>query len=132
LLLGTYRECQSASKYSNNLKLILTYTSQLINTIFDYHWVGNWDMRRSKMEVNVDVLKTLAENGKMKSTHITYGTGLNNKCLNECLEFLQVNELIQVEGQKRKLYGITNRGLETLGIAKKIDTSLQVFNGLFY
>jgi len=48
-------------------------------------------MRRSKLQANVEILKTLAENGKLKSTHITHHTYLNNKSIKECLDFLIEN-----------------------------------------
>ena len=88
-------------------------------------------MRRSKLQVNIDVLKTLANHGKMISTHITYNTFLNNKSVNESLIFLEENKLVQELGKKkRKIYVITDLGLEALDLAKKIDDSFQVFNEL--
>lgn len=85
-------------------------------------------MKRSRLEVNINILKALADHGKMKATHITYKTFLNNKCLNENLEFLEEKKLVQVQGKKRKIYEITNQGLKALAIAKRINNTLQVFN----
>ena len=48
-------------------------------------------MRRSKLQANVEILKTLAENGKLNSTDITHYTYLNNKSVKECLDFLIEN-----------------------------------------
>ncbi len=87
-------------------------------------------MRRSKLEVNVDILKALAENGKMRPTHLTYSTFLNNKSVNESLQFLKGKNLVEIKGEKRKKYEITSLGLESLELAKKINASLQVFKGL--
>lgn len=84
-------------------------------------------MRRSKLEVNIEILKVLAKNGKMIPTHLTYSTFLNNKSVNESLQFLKRNNLVQINGQKRKKCEITSLGLKSLELAKKINDSLQVF-----
>ena len=87
-------------------------------------------MGRSKLQVNIDVLKTLANHGKMISTHITYNTYLNNKSVNEILSFLEENKLVQELGkEKRKVFAITDLGIEALSIAKKIDYAFQIFSG---
>ena len=86
-------------------------------------------MRRSKLQVNLDILKTLVKNGKLNSTHITYHTYLNNKSVNECLEFLIENNLIkELEYKTRKKYLITNQGTEALELADRLDKILHVFN----
>ena len=86
-------------------------------------------MSRSKLQVNVEILKTLAENGKLNSTHITYHTYLNNKSVKECLDFLIENNLVKEhECQSRKRYEITNQGTETIKLADKLDKILHVFN----
>ena len=86
-------------------------------------------MRRSKLQVYLNILKTLADNGKLNSTHITYHTYLNHKSLSECLEFLMKNNLvIETELQSRKKYQITSLGIKTLQIANKIDKELKTFN----
>jgi predicted transcriptional regulator len=86
-------------------------------------------MRRSKLQVNLEILKTLVENGKLNSTHITYHTYLNNKSVNECLEFLIENNLVQeLEYKARKKYEITNRGTEAIKLANRLDKILHVFN----
>jgi predicted transcriptional regulator len=86
-------------------------------------------MRRSKLQVNLEILKALAENGKLNPTHITYNTYLNNRSVNECLEFLLVNDLVQeLENQSRMEYEITNQGIEAFRIANKIDKVLPIFS----
>ena len=86
-------------------------------------------MRRSKLQVYLNILKTLADNGELNSTHITYHTYLNHKSLSECLEFLMKNNLvIETELQSRKKYQITSLGIKTLQIANKIDKELKTFN----
>jgi predicted transcriptional regulator len=79
--------------------------------------------------VNLEILKTLVKNGKLNSTHITYHTYLNNKSVNECLEFLIENNLIkELEYKTRKKYLITNQGTEALELADRLDKILHVFN----
>jgi predicted transcriptional regulator len=86
-------------------------------------------MRRSKLQVNLEILKTLAENGKLNSTHITYHTYLNNKSVNECLDFLIENNLVKEhECKSRKQYEITNQGTEAIQLAHKLDKILHVFD----
>jgi predicted transcriptional regulator len=86
-------------------------------------------MSRSKLQVNLDILKALADNGKFNSTHIAYHTYINHKSVNECLEFLMKNNLITEIGcHSRKEYQITNLGIKTLQIAKKIYKELKAFN----
>jgi len=86
-------------------------------------------MRRSKLQVNLAILKTLADNGKLNPTHITYQTYLNNKSVNECLEFLMENNLVtEIECQTRKEYQITTLGIKALTIANRIDKALKTFN----
>jgi len=86
-------------------------------------------MRRSKLQVNVAIPKTLADNGKLNPTHITYQTYLNNKSVNECIEFLIKNNLVtEIECQTRKEYQITNLGIKALTIANKINKALKTFN----
>lgn len=88
-------------------------------------------MKRSKLQVNVNVLSTLAKNGEMNSTHITYNTFLNNNSVNQSLIFLKNYELVQeLEIKKRKIYIITDKGLQALKLARKIDDIFPVFNCL--
>ena len=89
-------------------------------------------MKRSKIQTNIAILKTLANQGKMNPTHITYGTYLNYKCVTESLSFLMDNNLVQEHNEnKRKKYSITDRGLKTLTVAKKIDTVLPFYTELY-
>ena len=86
-------------------------------------------MRRSKLQVNIAILHTLAQNGESIPTHIVYDSYLNSSSVNECLEFLVNQRLIQEcnEG-KRRSYDITDSGLKALRIAKEIDKAFHVFN----
>ena len=84
-------------------------------------------MRRSKLQVNLEILKTLGENGRLNSTHLTYHTYLNSKLVNEYLDFLIQNNLIKKhECKSRKKYEITNQGTEAITMADKLDKILHI------
>ena len=86
-------------------------------------------MRRSKLQVNIAILHSLAQKGKSIPTHIVYDSFLNSSSVNECLEFLVNQRLIQEYNEgKRRSYDITDSGLKTLRIAKEIDKAFHVFN----
>ena len=70
-------------------------------------------MRRSKLEMYVDVLKVLAHKGPLKLTHIMYKANVNCSVLKEYLDFLIEQELVeeQTVGKNRKVYAITDRGI---------------------
>ena len=87
-------------------------------------------MSRSKLQSHIEILQTLANCGKLISTHITYNTYLNSSCVNKCLSLLMEHNLVQElnENKKRKAYAITEKGAKLLEIARKIDNSLHVFN----
>jgi predicted transcriptional regulator len=88
-------------------------------------------LKRSKLQVNLEILKALVEKGKLNSTHITYNTYLNNKSVAECLDFLVKNNLVQEYGnQTRTKYEITNLGVKALEVASKIDEALPIFTNL--
>ena len=89
-------------------------------------------MRRSKLEIHVDILRALACSGRLKPTHITYKANVNCSALKECLEFLVERNLIKEQmvnkkKQTRKFYAITEQGLTVLKNVKEIDNALHVF-----
>ena len=87
-------------------------------------------MRRSKIEAHIAILQTLADSRKLITTHISYNTYLNSSSVNKCLCSLLACNLVQElnEKRKRKTYAITEKGINVLEIARKIDNSLHVFN----
>lgn len=89
-------------------------------------------MRRSKLEIHIDILRALAYNGRLKPTHITYKANVNCSALKECLEFLMERNLIKEQSinrrkQTRKYYAITDLGLTALRNVKEINKALHVF-----
>ena len=89
-------------------------------------------MRRSKLEIHIDILRALAYHGRLKPTHITYKANVNCSALKECLDFLIERNLIREQSisrrkQTRKYYAITDLGLTALRNVKEINKALHVF-----
>ena len=89
-------------------------------------------MRRSKLEIHIDILRALACHGRLKPTHITYKANVNCSALKECLDFLVERDLIKEQRinkkkQTRKVYAITEQGLTVLKNVKEINNALHVF-----
>jgi predicted transcriptional regulator len=95
--------------------------------------IGFMIMRRSKLEMHIDVLKALACNGRLKPTHIMYKAKINSSVLKQCLDLLIQQNLVEerVVHKKRNktsvVYTITERGLTALKNVKEINNALQVF-----
>jgi predicted transcriptional regulator len=95
--------------------------------------LGLQPMRRSKLEIHIDILRALAYHGRLKPTHITYKANVNCSALKECLDFLVQRNLIKEQTinkkrQKRRVYAITDLGLTALRNVKEIDKALHVFD----
>jgi predicted transcriptional regulator len=89
-------------------------------------------MRRSKLEIHIDILRALACHGRLKPTHITYKANVNCSALKECLDFLVERNLVkeQMVSKKRKTrkyYAITENGLTVLKNIREINKALHVF-----
>ena len=73
-------------------------------------------MRRSKLEMYVDILSVLAHRGPLKLTHIMYKANVNCSVLSEYLGFLMQKELVEERsvGKNRTVFAITQRGVTVL------------------
>ena len=94
--------------------------------------LGLQHMRRSKLEIHIDILRALAYHGRLKPTHITYKANVNCSALKECLGFLVQSNLVKEQTiikkkKKRRVYAITDLGLTALRNVKEIDKALHVF-----
>ena len=69
-------------------------------------------MRRSKLEVYIDILEVLVHHGPLKLTHIMYKANLNCSALKERLNSLVKQGLVEERTleKKRVVYAITQRG----------------------
>jgi len=89
-------------------------------------------MRRSKMEMYVDILKVLAKNGPLKLTHIMYKANVNCSVLKQNLDFLINQNLIeeQIRHKKRNKtkvrYAITERGKTVIKYFNEVNRALQI------
>ncbi len=89
-------------------------------------------MRRSKMEMYIDILKVLAQNGPLKLTHVMYKANVNCSVLKEYLDFLIKQNLIeeQVTPKKRNKtkirYAITERGKTVIRYFNQVNRALQI------
>ena len=85
-------------------------------------------MRRSKMEMHLDILKILAQKGPLKLTHIMYKANVNCCVLKEYLDFLMKNELVQEKMLRKQkvVYEITEKGLSVLKYFRELQIMLPV------
>jgi predicted transcriptional regulator len=83
-------------------------------------------MRRSKLEMYIDILKVLAHKGPLKLTHIMYKANVNCSVLKEYLDFLIQQNLVEEKtlGKKRTVYAITQRGLTVLKYFRELKIML--------
>ena len=85
-------------------------------------------MRRSKMEMYLDILKTLAKKGPLKLTHIMYKANVNCSVLKEYLDFLIQQNLIEEKAlrKERIIYKITQKGLTVLKYFRELQIMLPI------
>lgn len=92
-------------------------------------------MRRSKLEMYVDVLKVLARNGPLKLTHIMYKANVNCNVLKQYLDFLVQQNLVEEQTLHKKrhktrvVYAITERGRTVLKYFRELDRALRITEG---
>jgi predicted transcriptional regulator len=86
------------------------------------------DMRRSKMEMHLDILKILAQKGPLKLTHIMYKANVNCSVLKEYLDFLIQQELIAEKTLKKEriVYELTEKGLTVIKYFRELQTMLPI------
>jgi predicted transcriptional regulator len=85
-------------------------------------------MRRSKLEMYIDILKVLTQRGPLKLTHIMYKANVNCSVLKEYLDFLIQQELVEEKtmGKKRIVYVISEKGLKVLKYFRELKIMLPV------
>jgi predicted transcriptional regulator len=85
-------------------------------------------MRRSKLEMYLDILKVLAHWGPLKLTHVMYKANVNCSVLEEYLNLLIKQGLIdeKIIKRKRKFYAITQRGITVLKQFKELTEVLPI------
>jgi predicted transcriptional regulator len=85
-------------------------------------------MRRSKLEMYVDILKVLAQRGPLKVTHIMYKANVNCTTLKEYLDFLVGQGLVEerIVGKRRVVYATTQRGVIVLKYFRELEQALPI------
>lgn len=78
--------------------------------------------KRTRLEVTRDLLEVLKRNRKVKITHLVYKSNLSNNSIKPYLKNLIENNMIELshDGDGRKLFRITSRGIEFLQEFDKI------------
>jgi predicted transcriptional regulator len=91
-------------------------------------------MRRSKMEMYIDILRVLAQHGPLKLTHVMYKANVNCSVLKENLEFLIAQNLIEEQvtvkrRNKTKIsYAITDKGRTVIRYFNEVNVALHITN----
>ena len=85
-------------------------------------------MRRSKLEMYVDILKVLARRGPLKLTHIMYKANVNCSVLKEYLDFLIQQGLVEERnaGKSRMVFAVTQRGITVLKYFRELEQVLPI------
>ena len=89
-------------------------------------------MRRSKMEMYIDILKVMAQNGPMKLTHVMYKANVNCNVLKKTLDFLIQQNLIEEKiliKKRNKIktrYAITDKGRTVIKYFNGVNVALQL------
>lgn len=89
-------------------------------------------MRRSKLEIYVDILRALAQHGTLRLTYIMYKANVNCSVLKEKLRFLVHHNLVDEQtvydkrSRKMVVYNITERGLTVLRCSRELNDALKI------
>ena len=85
-------------------------------------------MRRSQLEMYVDILEVLAHRGPLKLTHVMYKVNVNCSVLREYLDFLIKQGLVEVKiiGKGRRVYAITQLGVTVLEQFRELKEVLPI------
>lgn len=80
------------------------------------------------MEIHLDVLRTLAQKGPLKLTHIMYKSNVNCCVLKDYLDFLILHNLIEEKTIKKEriVYKITEKGISVLKYFRELQTMLPI------
>ena len=84
------------------------------------------------MEMYIDILKVMAQNGPMKLTHVMYKANVNCSVLKENLDFLLQQNLIeeQITVKKRNKikisYAVTEKGRNVIKYFNEVNKALRI------
>ena len=85
-------------------------------------------MRRSKLEMYIDILRVLAQRGPLKLTHVMYKANVNCSVLKEYMDFLIKQGLVEERniGKRRVVYAVTQRGITVLKYFRELKQVLPI------
>ncbi len=85
-------------------------------------------MKRSILEIYIDILEALADQRSIKITHVMYKANLNSDSLKDKLQFLIKQDLVKESlfSKKGNVYSITQRGLTVLKSFKELRYLLPI------
>jgi predicted transcriptional regulator len=85
-------------------------------------------LRRSKLEMYLDILRVLERGGQVKLTYIMYETNVNCFILRGFLDFLMKQNLVekQAVGRQRAVYSITQTGKSVLESFRELKQALPI------
>ena len=85
-------------------------------------------MRRSKLEMYIDILSVLSQRGPLKLTHVMYKANVNCSVLKEYLDFLIKQSLVEERtvGKRRAVFAVTQRGITVLKYFKELKQVLPI------
>jgi predicted transcriptional regulator len=85
-------------------------------------------MRRSKLEMYIDILRVLAQRGPLKLTHVMYKANVNCSVLKEYMDFLIKQGLVEERtiGKRRLVYAVTQRGITVLKYFRELKQVLPI------
>jgi predicted transcriptional regulator len=91
---------------------------------------GN-QLRRTKLEMYIDILLALTQKGPQNLTHIRYEANVNSSILKEYLSFLIKQGLVEeyTAGKKRVPFIITSRGIDVLKFFGVVEQVLPIEAG---
>jgi predicted transcriptional regulator len=80
-------------------------------------------MRRSPLEIYIEIIGVLAQYGPLKPTHIMYKANLNCNALKNNLRFLVKLAMVEerIIGEDRIVFAVTQRGIKVLRYFKELQ-----------
>lgn len=86
-------------------------------------------MRRSKLEIYIDILKALEQTGPLKLSHIIQKSNFNGNILKKSLGFLIKQDLVEEQTVKKRyvVFAVTQRGSSVL---KYFEAPMQEISSL--
>lgn len=85
-------------------------------------------MRRSKLEIYIDLLKILRRTGPLNQTLLMYEVNACFKYVGQYLDFLMKYQLVEKKtfGKKRAKYTITEKGTSLLRTYRELEKALLI------